>query len=279
MAYSKYKDALPQTTIQKAKNILDELGIHYELNVSKRMDGIYSSYLVDMNGKWSTCGKGTDEAYCTASALGEAIEHLCNYTAYPMMNLSEEACQYGGFDHYPDEITIPIQQLPEKAPEIFDDLRKSYALANGYHAPDGVLCELLKSFFGKEKLTCIPFYSLKKRDICYLPELLLYNLCGSNGGGAGNSPQEAIGHGLDEITERYVKEKVYHTHLTPPDVPVEYIERRCPELLDVIRQIEAAGEYHIYVKDGSLGKGFPVVCVVMINKEEHSYLEIGRAHV
>lgn len=278
MGYSKYKDELPEVSIKKAKEIFKLLGISYDLKLTKKANGVYSAILYEPDGKWITCGKGTTKEYCEASAWGEAIEHLCNYTAYNMMNLSEEAKEYGGFDHYPDEIIMDIDKLPYEAPELFEDVRKSYFLASGYSASDNVLCALLKTYFGKDSLPAIPFWGIKKKEVRYFPEILLHNLCGSNGGGAGNTAQEAIGHGLDEITERYVKEKIYHEKLTPPTISEEYINNKCPELIETIRDIENRQGVSITVKDASMGKGFPVVCVVMINKQNQTYLANFGSH-
>lgn len=278
MGYSKFKDELPEISVENAKKVFEKLGITYDLQTIKKAEGVYSTVLFEPQGRWITCGKGTTVEFCEASAWGEAIEHLCNYTAYNMMNLSQEAKEYGRFNHYPDEIIMDIDQLPFEAPELFEDVRKSYILANGYCVPDNVLCSLLKSYFGKNTLPAIPFWGIKGKKVSYFPEALIYNLCGSNGGGAGNTPQEAIGHGLDEITERYVKEKIYHEMLTPPNISYEYIGEKCPELLETIRDIEKTQGVSITVKDASMGKGFPVVCVVMINKKNQTYLANFGSH-
>lgn len=278
MGYSKFKDELPKVSVENAKKVFKKLGISYNIQTIKKAEGVYSSVLFEPQGRWITCGKGTTEEYCEASAWGEAIEHLCNYTAYNMMNLSQEAKEYGGFDHYPDEILMDIDQLPQEVPELFEDVRKSYILANGYCVSDKILCALLKSYFGKDTLPAIPFWGIKGKNVRYFPEALIYNLCGSNGGGAGNTPQEAIGHGLDEITERYVKEKIYHEMLTPPNISEEYISKRCPELIETIRDIEKSQDVSITVKDASMGKEFPVVCVVMVNKKNQTYLANFGSH-
>lgn len=278
MGYNKFKDDLPENTIKKIEGILEELEIDYSLETKERVSGIFSSTLVDKEGLWNTCGKGTTELYCNASALGEAVEHLSNYTAYNMLNLSEAAKRYGGFEHYPDEYLISINELPDKCSYVFEDLRKSYMMSNGYIISDEGLCSLLKQYFGTDTMSCIPFYSIVNHSEILVPEALLSNLCGSNGGGAGNSASEAIGHGLDEITERYAKEKIYHQKLTPPDIPRSYIEQMCPELLETINKIEQGFKFNVLVKDASLGKGLPVVCVILINRRNQTYLANFGAH-
>ena len=77
--YSKHKDAPPAVTIEKVRNILDELGIKPKLRILKNTDGIYSVQLFDSEGSWSVNGKGTSEEYCMASAYGECMERLQAY--------------------------------------------------------------------------------------------------------------------------------------------------------------------------------------------------------
>jgi hypothetical protein len=47
MAYSKYKDAPPEETIKRIKECFSKVGIDLKHKVSKRMDGIYSSVVLD----------------------------------------------------------------------------------------------------------------------------------------------------------------------------------------------------------------------------------------
>ena len=277
MSYDKHKDAPPKVTIELAKSIYNELGLDIDITVSKKIDGIYSSLLVDKNGGWVTCGKGTTEEYCIASACGESIEHLCNYTAYDMSNLSKEAREYGGFFFYPDEQQIAITELISASPDIIDDAKK--ACSDGdLLMPDEEIEAFLTSYFGSSSLACVPFYSVKNQTCVPIPTDLLLNLCGSNGGGAGNTPEEAIGHALDEIAERYCKEQIYHRHLTPPIIPDSFIKERCPELLHVITELREEYGFNILVKDATLGIGLPVVCVVLIDPQKQEYIANFGAH-
>ena len=103
MGYSKYKDSAPEKTIDRIKKLYKErLGLELELSVKKRIEGIYSATLTDKKAMWNTCGKGTTELFCTASAYGESVEHLCNYFAYEIANLSQESNEAFGFEKYPD---------------------------------------------------------------------------------------------------------------------------------------------------------------------------------
>lgn len=278
MAYSKYKDADPLITEYRAKKAHESLGIKMNMEITRHSDGLFSSILSDDSGGWITCGKGTTAAYCVASAYGESIEHLCNYTAYDMQNLSEEAQNWGGFSFYPDETRISIYDIPRISPDVFKDLVWSYNYWTDKDKSNQKLLKLIRDYFKSDTIESVPFYSVQKKEILQIPNLLLSNLCGSNGGGAGNSPYEALGHAFDEITERYAKEQIYHQRLTPPEIPRKWLSEHCPELTHTILKLEQDCTRHFKVLDASLGIGLPVVCVLMTDTSKHEYIANFGAH-
>ena len=91
MAYNKYKDEVPSKTIENIKNIYNDLQIEYRITTASNVSGIYSAVFKDLHANWCTCGKGTNDEFCIASAMGESIEHLCNRFAYDMTSISAEA--------------------------------------------------------------------------------------------------------------------------------------------------------------------------------------------
>ena len=220
-----------------------------------------------------------ETAYQTLfSSSGEAIEHLCNYTAYDLGRISGAVDHAYGFSQYPDEVNVRISEIPTRFPQIYSDLQESYGILSGRTASPEAIIHLLEQYFGKDTLPCIPFYSVKTRQEVLLPNALLSNLCGSNGGGAGNTPEEAIGHALDEIAERFAKERIYHTGLTPPDVPLSFIQDHAPDLLPIIAELESSGQFRVVVKDASLGLGLPVLCVLLVDQENQRYMVNFGAH-
>ena len=66
--------------------------------------------------------------------------------------------------------------------------------------------------------------------------------------------------------------------LTPPDIPVPFIEERAPELYRLIQNIEKQGNYKVVVKDASLGCQLPVVCVLLIDRDTQRYMVNFGAH-
>lgn len=279
MPYKKYKDALPEETVARIKKLYKEkLNLELHLSVSERLDGVYSATLTDKNGGWNTCGKGTTASYCAASAYGESVEHLCNYFAYEIANLTSEANKACGFEKYPDEVLKDLSDIRNDLPDMLLDLREAYRLSTGNTASDEHIIDLWKKFLQRSNIPFVPYYSLKNKCYKYVPENMIFYLCGSNGGGAGNTPEEAIGHACDEIMERYVKFNIYMNKLTPPEVPRSYVEKRCPELACVINELEKNEGYKVIVKDASMGKGYSVMSVLMINYKTSEYLVNFGAH-
>ena len=75
--------------------------------------------------------------------------------------------------------------------------------------------------------------------------------------------------GFSEIQERYCQYQFLFRHLTPPDVPEDYLAQ-FSVASRIIRSIRAAG-YDVVVKDCSLGEGYPVVCTAVIDRKTHQY--------
>lgn len=279
MTYNRYKDASPEDTVSRIKKIYNELlDLELDLKVAKRIDGIYSATLTDKAAMWNTCGKGTSESFCSASAYGESVEHLCNYFAYEIANLTEESEQAYGFEKYPDEIIKDLSDVAKELQDMLLDMREAYGLVSGQIISDKELICLWKRMLKREEVPFVPYYSVRDKKYKLVPENMIFYLCGSNGGGAGNTPEEAIGHACDEIMERYVKYAIYMNGLTPPVVPIEHIKTRCPDLAKVIEALEENNGYKVIVKDASMGKGYSVMSVLIVNQNTAEYLVNFGAH-
>ena len=269
--YSKHKDAPPAVTIEKVRNILDELGIKPKLRILKNTDGIYSVQLFDSEGSWSVNGKGTSEEYCMASAYGECMERLQAYYIYESPD--DKSLKEDGFRLFPDEGQCRTAECRELYPYFYGELLSMYALEFGIEPSDvdeKEFADFINIYF-KETVVTVPYFNIKTGKIEMLPEAMISTLCGSNGLCAGNTPHEALNQGIAEILERHVKDIVFSEKLTPPDIPRSFLKERMPELYDTILQIESMGPYSIVIKDVSLGKGMPVIGAVFTNHKTHCY--------
>lgn len=270
--YSKHKDATPEQTIEKIQGILQELELQPEVRLLQNTDHIYSSSLIDREHGWSVNGKGTSEAYCMASAYGEAMERLQAYFIYD--NLNNQSAEKGdAFRLYPDEKLTDIRSCKADYPVIYEELRRSYAMEKKC-APEEITDEELNAFlpgYFTDAAIGVPYYGLDEQKLVYLPEQMVSSLCGSNGLAAGNTPYEALNQGIAEILERHVKGIIFEKGYTPPEVPRAYLQEKMPELYDMIVQIESMGPYHIIIKDASLGIGMPVIGALFVDYEKQRY--------
>ena len=270
--YLKYKDAEPKDTVNRIKSIFNQIGIKLVCQTEKHVDGVYTSYLTDPVCRWRTEGKGTSIDFCEASAYGEAMEHICTHYAFDISTVSQQAKNYRGFFRYPDERQVPVSQIPDIAPVILEEMREPYVRLGQPIPADRDLISLWTKILKSDTTSFTPYYHVGSGETVFLPDAVLSKLCGTNGGGCGNTPEEAIGHALDEIVERWCKYTIFSKRMTPPEVPDNYLAKRCPELLTVKQSIENQGHLRVLVLDASLGKRLPVVCIVVIDPASKRYL-------
>lgn len=270
--YLKYKDADPKDTIRRIRSVFKQVGIHVDCRTEKHIDGVYSSYLTDSACHWRTEGKGTTPEYCEASAYGEAMEHVCTHYAFDISKVSEHAKQYKGFLRYPDEQKFPVEKITELSPVILEELREPFLRLGRRIPEDEELIALWKKILKSDTTSFVPFYHVNQDKCVLLPDAVLSKLCGTNGGGCGNTPEEAIGHALDEVIERWCKYLIFSERMTPPEIPDAYVEKRCPDLYKLKKSIEKNGRLKVLILDASLGKNYPTACVVVIDPDNRRYL-------
>lgn len=267
----KYKDDLPINTINKIRNILNDLGI---LTVEKgwlnSAKGYYSVTVSIANTTLSTNGKGTSYEYALASAYGELMERIQNQAPFRLnTDLSQEDNEYKGFFYSPDEKEMSIKEIIDDDNEWIHD---KFLKVNRKED----IIKLLKKWqeISYEKINSdfigLPFCNLNSGKVSYIPIKMLSKMYMSNGMCAGNTPEEALVQGISEIFERNVNKKIIKEKITPPSIPSEYL-KKFPKLEDMINQIEMNGNYKVILKDCSLDLNFPVVGVVYINKDDQTY--------
>lgn len=225
-------------------------------------------------------GKGLTARYALASAYGEIMERLQNNILFPLRQLKFATRKYlaaepvsGAFRerlekedlvldfHYgPDEVYLDSGSLVDKCSDVLAAMLK---IADPERQK-----EYLAEAFGEDSIACLPYYSAVQNQVCYLPIKLIWNMCGTNGMCAGNTPEEALIQGISEVMERYVIRSIYQHNLTPPTVPTAYFENTA--ILNHIHRLEQAGMSAV-IKDCSLGMGLPVVGLLLINGKSNKY--------
>lgn len=276
-----YKAYSPLQTIQNIRKILNDLGI-FTTESHVGLNGAYYScrVVIDNNNlglvNIGTNGKGMSKEYALASAYGELMERIQNRLLFRSMyfasvdtlknnpsliklkDVLDSKNYLLNFRYYPDE----RQSILEGRSELMKYLKKS-----------------LPCFYSEEKRQCIedvnytlieaPFYNIFNNSVDYLPIEWIRLSAGSTGLCAGNTPIEAILQGINEIFERYVLQKLYLERINPPVIPVDYFRNTAVlSLLEQLRQ-----QYNLYyeIRDCSLGQGYPVVGLLLIDRKNNKY--------
>jgi ribosomal protein S12 methylthiotransferase accessory factor len=249
--FNTHKERDPISTINNLRNILANLGI-LTIESSWRSAGEhnFSVHIHDSNFSKAigTNGKGVSKEYALASAYGEYMERLQNGVLYKQ--------EYGLKDelmfNYPDVIGMSWNKYLENS-EVQSLVSN---LFEGNFTNDLKAC-------GEEQIELLPFYGVEEKNIIYLPNKILNNVCGTNGMCAGNTPSEAISQGICEIFERYVLRRIFLDNaITYADIPIDYLKK-----FEVFRLIETFQDegYHVVVKDLTLGGRYPVIGLIIFD--------------
>lgn len=267
-----YKAKSPGDTIHHIRSILHDLGI-FTTEQHMRREGMYYSCRVFIDNDdirrfdIGTNGKGMNAEYALASAYAELLERLENRMlvmavkyATPLFyqhNPELKEAGYLPFRYFPDETFTEI--TPD---ELWLDLQK-------------LLPNVAK--YGKEQVEGIDNYKMYYADFFnamtgvteHLPYHLIRFAASSTGLCAGNEPEEAILQGVNEIFERYVLQQIFLQRLTPPTIPLEMFAGT--EIYNRLLRLKAEKGWNIVIKDCSLGKGFPVIGLLLIDEEANRY--------
>jgi ribosomal protein S12 methylthiotransferase accessory factor len=277
-ASMKYKDASPLKTIGAIRDILGGLGLFtFETGWRNSLAGYFSVNVRIAGTELSTNGKGTSAEFALASAYGEMMERLQNFCTFRLsFDLSPEALRHRGFYYAPDEKLLSTadlltsgeewinQQLARLGPGVdLDRLLRQWQAVSYEEVPADFIA--------------LPFLNLHSGNISHIPLKMVSKMYMSNGMCAGNTPAEALVQGVSEVFERHVNKKIVQEKLTPPTIPRAYTDR-FPHIAAMLSAIEASGDSEVVVKDCSLGRGYPVVGVIYVNRVEQSYFVKFGAH-
>lgn len=270
------KDFPLEKTLERAEQSLRILGI--EITETSHLNPVPHCWSVHLQATSCpplyTNGKGTSKLASIASGMGEFIERLATDFFFSQYCLAENSAKTTSEDFifYPDELCFTpspsaggvknyvhrptgTQLLTPQLFELYDpegELDPEHLLDNNSDQPD-------------RGIYALPFTHTGDCNPCYFPISLLNNLYVSNGMAAGNSPSECTSQALSEILERYVKNKVITEGLSLPLIPDDSL-KRFPHLLKIRNHIEEHG-FSVTIRDSSLGGRYPVICVILIDKD------------
>lgn len=270
----KYKEVKPEDTIRKIRSKLNTIGIiPLETDWFNSADGFFSVRIEIPGTDIGTNGKGTTESYALASAYAELMERLQNMAPFKLsIDLDNSAYQRYGFYFISYERKISVDYLLKSKNEWIKEQIKNTIFENDIKELEKVIilwnqisyCPTKNIFIGT------PIMDLETKKITYIPQIMLSKMYMSNGMCAGNTRDEALVQGLSEVVERYVNKKIIKDKITPPDIPLEFLQKH-PNIIKMINAIEDNDQYKVYMKDCSLGENLPVVGVLLYNKDKQSY--------
>lgn len=196
-------------------------------------------------------GKGTSIEWALASAYGELMEYIQNRVFPGLL--------YG---------------LMPARPEIFPDQLAS-TFAKTWIEARPVLESLVEApvdtspVATSKKLELVPWFCVNSGQVEHLPVRLVHLACGSNGMCAGNTPLEALVHGICETMEHFIVKQIYTAHQVRFPTIADSAARRSDSyaLIEALRKLG----YEVVLKDCTLGGLYPVLGLVLLHPESGSY--------
>lgn len=246
---NKYKERLPEETVEVIKNFFDSLGSDFRLELRAEKDmkvGFFWHrlflYYKDMLVV-DTTGKGATRNLSMASAYAEMYERFC--CLYLSGIEAKDHVRFGA-----DERELTNEEAMRPFLKIKENDRDDAA-------------EHLGLLYGG--LWGVPF-----KNICGGADMDIDLNCigtifGSNGMAAGNTLKEALNQAISEVFERYVHFVAYYGGKKFKLLSEEVIKAEAPEIHKKIKQIE---QYDISVRvyDASFDTGLPVLCALLLDK-------------
>lgn len=261
----RYKEVEPEETVKRLKKLLKEMKIEVEEVWEKRSSvGTYSLRVRIKGTDIGQNGKGMTKEFAMASGYAEFFERLQNgIFRFRMEKPTEEI----PFINSPDEKYLTLEELMKDHNSILENIIKKNRYEN--KTQEEKIKYMKENFYGdsksEEKYLSIPYYSVKYKEIEYVPDKLFNYLFGSNGMCAGNSPEEALIEGLSEIFERYVGIRILKERLTLPEIPENYINN-FPKVKEMVEKLKENKNYYFKLIDCSLGGKYPVAGLYILEK-------------
>lgn len=261
---SSFKDDTPVNTVERIKGILAAYGIETAEEWNESGVPYCHSVRVSVFGtEFGTNGKGVTREFALASGYGELMERL------QIGNVLKLSQQKDG--------TASAQTSGDgsmSAGELLERNRKWYsAYAERLEAMTGVKLteeEILSQYTDENgNVAVTAFYCVNTKTQEYLPTQLLRTVYTANGCAAGNTMEEALVQAISEIQERHISNKIVSGRMELPDVP-EDVLRSCATAYEIISYLRERN-FRVVVKDCSMGTGFPVVCVLLIDEKTGRY--------
>lgn len=274
---NRLKDTSPLKTVATIKGILGGLGVPTVENwYESNLPNLYSVRITIAESDIGVNGKGATKDLALASGYGEFIERWQNGLLPSALTGDVKWRRFGCVD-------ISCADLIAKSPIVLSIVR---AMGAGETVPaqsPSDVFEKLRKWPGfhdlamSDTVSSVPFLDVGHKSNVFVPSALLDSY-GSHGMAAGNTYKEALVQAISEIFERYCQRVILRRRLCPPLIPRSYIFEHFPEIGAYVDAIEAEGSTTVSIRDCSLGSGFPVYCVTMVNRQTQAYSVVFASH-
>lgn len=256
----RFKDASPEDTVERIRRILQENNISVTEEWGEESVSHCYALVLNIDGtSFGSNGKGVTRALARASAYAELMERI-----QTGMLGSDARLRFS------DAKRMSREELMEHGDVIYTRLSGLIDKFDGKQvAPERILEAAFEYANDKEKTLAVPFYNLNDDCLVYIPQSLMIPLYSSTGLAAGNTPEEAMVQGMSEIVERWCQRHFLTQGLVPPTIPDEYL-KQYPMAYETIEQVRSHG-YDIFIKDCSMGLGWPAIATVVIDRNTHAY--------
>ena len=255
----RYKEVEPEETVKKLKKLLEKLGLEVEEKWSNESSvGTYSLRICIKGTDIGQNGKGMTKEFAMASGYAEFFERMQNGMFRFRM---EKPTKELPFSNSPDEKHLSVEEIMKGNNSFLENILKKN---NKEDKSKEEQVEYIKEIFNekskiveKEDYLYLPYYSVRNKELEYIPDRLFSYLFDTNGMCAGNSKEEALIEGLSEILERYVGIKIFQDKYTLPEIPDSYIEK-FPKVKKMLNKLKENTEFYVRLVDCSLGGKYPV---------------------
>lgn len=199
----------------------------------------------------SVAGKGTSKEWALASAYGELMEYIQN-RVFPGLIFGLMPAPAPLF---PDQIISTFAETWTEVRPVLESLVEAPVAASPISS--------------SQRLERVPWLCVDSGRVEYLPIRLLHLACGTNGMCAGNTPSEALVHGICEMMEHFVVKQIYLGNKTRfPTIPESAAQ--CSDSYALVESVQQAG-YRVILKDCTLGGRYPVLGLILLHPERGSY--------
>ena len=263
----RYKEVTPEETVKRLKELLKKIGIEVVETWSDESSvGTYSLRIAIKGTDIGQNGKGMTKEFAMASAYAEFFERFQNGVfRFRMEKPSKEI----PFSNSPDEKHLSVEEALQGNNSFFQYILQENGKEN---CTKEEKIEYIKEILNeksalveREDYLYLPYYSVKNKNIEYVPDRLFSYLYDTNGMCAGNSKEEALIEGLSEILERHAGTKMVKEKITLPEIPMEYIEK-FPKVKKMVDKLNKNTEYYFRLVDCSFGGKYPVAGLYILEK-------------